>query len=324
MSLILLDFAGPAWHAGAMDLTDLLRLYDMPRDGRIKLYRHSDDLGYLQMLRREGKLNEYQALQSRKLFECDRVGVFLGLPQNRGLFAGWYDVEGVEELPDAQLEEQAQASDWWSDPRYCPPRLRGRANPWWHGSRYRYDLRPVPDMAELADRLVVDFGSFSRASARWLGSFERLPVVEIRAPGRREAFPGFDQVRLTYPELCTLVAHPDANPDWQHALGSVAGIYAICVTAEDPAGTLDGRRLYIGSASGRQNLWQRWSDYAASGHGGNKLLRELLERRPELRETLQFSILQTAPLTMSPAQILRLEQDYKQKLGTIRFGLNAN
>ena len=51
------------------------------------------------------------------------------------------------------------------------------------------------------------------------------------------------------------------------ALASVVGIYLI-------TDTRDGRQ-YVGKADGADNIQQRWSAYAANGHGGNVKLRNL-------------------------------------------------
>jgi hypothetical protein len=65
---------------------------------------------------------------------------------------------------------------------------------------------------------------------------------------------------------------------WKASLAHWHGIYYIFDTS-------DGKGD-IGSAYGQENIAQRWLEYAASGHGGNALLRK---RDPQ---DFQFSILQ--------------------------------
>ena len=78
------------------------------------------------------------------------------------------------------------------------------------------------------------------------------------------------------------------------------------------------RRGYVGSAYGSDNLLGRWRNYAASGHGGNKLLRK---RDPN---TFRFSILQRVDPDMDTDQIIQLENTWKDRLHTREFGLNVN
>jgi excinuclease UvrABC nuclease subunit len=54
---------------------------------------------------------------------------------------------------------------------------------------------------------------------------------------------------------------------WRTALSSVLGIYLI-------TDTLDGRQ-YVGKADGAESIRQRWSVYAANGHGNNVELKNI-------------------------------------------------
>ena len=286
-----------------MDFRDLLQLYDVPQNGQIKLYRHAGDAELLQSLYFAGKLEDYQSRHNTKILECDLVGFFLGLPQNRGLFTGFYEPKGRKHCPNHR--ELAAASD----------------EPWWKFGTYQYDLQFTEYLSSLRDRLVIDFGPPVRSANRWLEKIGELPVVEIRSLGRADAFPGYSSVRLPFRQLRHILSNPNANPDWHNALSSVSGIYAILVKHKLPHWN---GHLYIGSATGGDNIWQRFSQYAATGHGGNKHLIEILEKHPDAEENFQFSILQTMPTTANRDDVLAVEAEYKLKLGTREFGLNAN
>lgn len=81
---------------------------------------------------------------------------------------------------------------------------------------------------------------------------------------------------------------------------------------------LDGKS-YVGSAAGGDNILGRWNNYAASGHGGNKLLKK---RNPT---TFRFSILQRVSPDMSPKDANQIETTWKKRLHTqAPFGLNEN
>ena len=113
-----------------------------------------------------------------------------------------------------------------------------------------------------------------------------------------------------------LFKNEGAHPDWRVPLSAVKGIYLILDETEG--------RQYVGSAYGEEGIWGRWREYAVSKHGGNKLLRELVEREPGVYpKQFRFSVLQTLPKTMTKDEVIRRETLYKDKLGT-RAGLNRN
>jgi hypothetical protein len=100
-------------------------------------------------------------------------------------------------------------------------------------------------------------------------------------------------------------------PRWKSALPQWRGIYYIFDTS-------DGKG-YVGSAYGEANLFGRWLNYAARGHGGNKLLKQ---RHPR---NFRFSILQRVSPDMNATDLIRLEVSWKERLHTRQpFGLNDN
>ena len=76
---------------------------------------------------------------------------------------------------------------------------------------------------------------------------------------------------------------------------------------------------YAGSAAGSDNLLGRWLDYAATGNGGNRLLRG---RDPE---GFVFGILQRVSPDLPSEEIVAIENTWKERLQTrAPFGLNDN
>jgi hypothetical protein len=71
--------------------------------------------------------------------------------------------------------------------------------------------------------------------------------------------PDWREIELEWEELGVL------SPRWKSKLTEWRGIYYIFDTS-------DGKG-YVGSAYGVDNLLGRWLHYAASGHGGNSLVR---------------------------------------------------
>ena len=180
---------------------------------------------------------------------------------------------------------------------------------------FHYDLERVTEFEGLVDRLVVDWGGNAISWHQW---YDRQPkeVIELLPQGYIGGFPGLLNFVLAYNELKQLINNPEANYDWQNHLSAVNGVYMI----------LDGNTgmQYIGSANGQNGIWQRWSDYAVSGHGGNKELISLHSNEPDYYCHFRFSVLQTLPSNITQREIIAVEALYKEKFGSRAHGLNRN
>ena len=100
-------------------------------------------------------------------------------------------------------------------------------------------------------------------------------------------------------------------------LSATKGVYLI-------SDTKTGKQ-YVGSAYGVDGIWGRWSDYVnTNGHGGNKLLKELVSSDKDYANNFRFSILMLLPSSVTDKEAIEKEQLFKKKLGTYAFGLNKN
>lgn len=234
----------------------------------------------------DGTFNEGQSEQNKKNFECKQVLALINLHNSeRWLFAGVYNVNGC-----SPLEE----TDW---------------------SGFRYDLILDPRVEHLVGRVIVDFTKTFRASylvgSRWEN--ELLVAEILREKLAVEEFPGYKSVRIEHDTLTTIVRQGHSN--WRTALRHVAGIYLIM-------DTYTGYQ-YIGSASGQNGIWQRWSDYAENGHGGNKELKKLIrDNGITYASNFQYSILETIDLNGDEDYIRQRESFWQETLMTREFGLN--
>lgn len=132
------------------------------------------------------------------------------------------------------------------------------------GALRTFDLVASERLADLRNRLVI--GWRSPRTWRLNGSTAAgYPVMEI-ADAQPVLFPGFDRLVLDRAQL-QAVMREHRYAAWRTALSSVVGIYLI-------TDTRDGRQ-YIGKADGAESIRQRWSAYAANGHGGNVELRKV-------------------------------------------------
>jgi hypothetical protein len=97
---------------------------------------------------------------------------------------------------------------------------------------------------------------------------------------------------------------------WREALSSVGGVYLL--TSPETG------KQYVGSAQGSGGFWARWEDYVASGHGGNRRMQEVPVA------DYQVTVLEVASSSAGAEVLLQMENRWKRKLLSRKFGLNAN
>jgi hypothetical protein len=233
-----------------------------------------------------GNFDKWQPWQTKRNFERKYVIALIALPaSNQWLFAGLYTSHG---------------SEWKKE----------------HKLHY-YKLSPSVSCSKFEGRLVVTFSRTGRQSylnaENWASE---IAVAELKAEKMSIAeFPGYRNINLSKGELETIMRQ--CLESWRTALSNVAGVYVISDTASG--------KLYVGSATGEGGLWQRWSQYAATGHGGNKELRELLrETGAKSAENFRFAVLEIADIHSSEREVLQRELHWKEVLLTRQHGYNAN
>jgi hypothetical protein len=236
-----------------------------------------------------GRWDEWQRWQTGPNFERPYVVSLVqdGLP-TRWLFAGLFRSHGAQERPGARK-----------------PLLY-------------YDLERLASADEWVGRLYLTSPYKSRWSylkgetiAHNLVISELLP--EPRSIGQ---FPGYKHLDLPKAQL-DLVVRQNLE-SWRAALASVKGIYLISDTAKG--------KLYVGKADGADGIWGRWCAYAATGHGGNKALRDEfgLDGSEERLAALRFSILEIADLHATRDEVLAREAHWKTVLLSKQHGHNRN
>ena len=100
-------------------------------------------------------------------------------------------------------------------------------------------------------------------------------------------------------------------------MSAVAGVYLITDTSTG--------KLYVGSATGDGGIWARWSQYAATGHGGNKELKKLLKSEgADYARHFQYAVLEIADTHASAEEVIRREAHWKRVLGSREHGYNNN
>ena len=182
-----------------------------------------------------------------------------------------------------------------------------------------YDADEVREYEQYFGRLVVEYHNPCRTMGReYENVMDELEVVQIlNEQYTGNEFPGYENVRLSYPLLKNIVDRQ--LPGWVDALRNQKAVYLITDTKTG--------KMYVGSATSQTGmLLQRWSSYAADGHGGNIELRELVKQQglDYVKENFQYSILENYNARMDDGYILKRESWWKETLCTRTHGYNKN
>lgn len=164
-------------------------------------------------------------------------------------------------------------------------------------------------------QFILNAKAICDAAASWAdgGAFSVSAVREKKLSV--EEFPGFNSVCVSFQKLQIIIEQQIQS--WYGALSNIKGVYLI---ADTKAG-----KLYVGSATGDSGIWQRWSSYVTSGHGGNKELRALFKSKPtDYCSHFQYSILEIADSHASDDYILKRESYWKDVLMSRVHGYNSN
>src|SRR5580692_6699558 len=154
-----------------------------------------------------------------------------------------------------------------------------------------------------------------KASSSWAGRRLSGPGGAARIVTKCPSLLSWKTVRLT--QRCrngTKFPSPGSNLGSSRRGGGLPSLNGVeSITIFD---TSDGKG-YVGSAYGDSNLLGRWLEYAASGHGGNRLLQQRDPRQ------FRFTILQRVSPDERDDDVIRLEGTWKQRLHTRPpYGLN--
>ncbi len=234
-----------------------------------------------------GKFDEQQQWQTKQNFEREFVLSLIKLPgHSKWLFVGMFDSE----------------SSVWHEDDKC----------------YQYTLSRRAGLKELEGRLIVRYEREGRQSYRYAETLvDALTISEYRPEKMTiEEFPGYSWAMLSKRALDIVVQQEIAS--WKAALSNVAGVYVIADRATG--------KQYVGSATGDGGIWGRWCTYSATGHGGDKKLRQLLEVKGSdyVAKNFQFGILEIADTNASDDDVLKRESRWKELLLTREHGYNAN
>lgn len=224
------------------------------------------------------------------------VASFIGLEPVTATFAGIYRIRGWQELDfkgyqtfPGNVELEALG-------------MSGRSADM--GSCLAFELEALEHYSRWIGGLTIEWPKPYQQWWRWAARGQ-FPVQTIEAESRFvRGMPDWRDLVLGWNELRCLPS------SWQSTLAQWRGIYLIHDS--------ERRCGYVGSAGGSENILGRWLGYAVTGHGGN---RELRRSNPD---SLRFSILERTSPDLDQAELVALENSWKERLHTRQFGLNAN
>ena len=235
----------------------------------------------------DGRFKEWQEYQNRRNFQSDTVLALIHRHGDRWLFAGAWNILGV-------TEHSSPEKTW-----------------------FEYSTSEIDGLDHLSGRVEITFARSFRASYLQGDRYKDQLIVSQIFEDKLSMgdFPGYSSVLIRFDQLRHIVKRDLSG--WRAALKSVAGVYLITDTS---CGC-----LYVGSASGVEGIWGRWSAYAASGHGGNRDLRAVLQKEGACHaDHFQFSILEICDVMATSDEVLARESHWKQVLRSREFGYNAN
>jgi len=293
-----------------MNLNDLLRGKDIDPQ-RVFVLRHRPSEPQLNKVlpwlaaEKPDVFNAYQQTQGEKLERAMQsmahtgyIASFIGREAGKALFVGLYSIGESQPLT---------YDEYWRIAAHRELKVFGmrgfsgeeRSSILW------FDLALTDFYARWRGKLIVGWAPPERSWWRRAHRNEMPIHAVLENSALDAAMPDWDAINLTWDELRVLPTH------WQDVLSQWRGIYYIFDTS-------DGKG-YVGAAYGENNLLGRWRNYAAYGHGGNRLLRQ---RDPK---KFRFTILQRVSPDMDANDVVRLESSWKQRLHTREpHGLNDN
>lgn len=228
----------------------------------------------------------YQSRQSSfraKTFgSAEFWAVFVRTPASETLFAGLYRV-GLSRP---------------GDPLAACVSVKGAVE----GDNYVvFDLTKSDHLAEFEGVLTIEWGAGALAWVQYAHKHDKT-VRELRREFREEAFPGY----LRFMRLLSEIESMPRN--WVERLSEVKGIYVLTSVAT--------KELYVGSATGDGDFYERWLQHAARGGDAIKF-------RSRTPSDYQTAILEVAGSNASENDIVRAEHLWMAKLRTNEMGLNG-
>jgi len=277
--------------------------FDNANESRIKLVRHSSDVQPDSFIYNKYKGSVY------KLYRTDYT-----------LFKEWQSeqsdskMKNVDYLVVFLAEEGCECRFIGVYRNYGPKRATGNGVS-------EYAIEEVEGFEGLKDKVVIDWG---KGTLSWMQNWQSTKNVrridQVNTGDDIPYFIRYEDVILSFSQLQKVVE----DKEWKSKLESLNCVYMILdkETGKEYVGV-----TYKDMKPGIKNgILGRWTEYAKTGHGNNKLLVALLEEKgiSYADQNFQWTILETLPLNVTPKVAIDRESLYKKKFGTREHGYNEN
>ena len=277
--------------------------FDNVNESRIKLVRHSSDVQPDSFIYNKYKGSVY------KLYRTDYA-----------LFKEWQSeqsdskMKNVDYLVVFLAEEGCECRFIGVYRNYGPKRATGNGVS-------EYAIEEVKGFEGLKDKVVIDWG---KGTLSWMQNWQSTKNVrridQVNTGDDIPYFIRYEDVILSFSQLQKVVE----DKEWKSKLESLNCVYMILdkETGKQYVGV-----TYKDMKPGIKNgILGRWTEYAKTGHGNNKLLVALLAEKgiSYADQNFQWTILETLPLNVTPKVAIDRESLYKKKFGTREHGYNEN
>lgn len=277
--------------------------FDNANESRIKLVRHSSDVQPDSFIYNKYKGSVY------KLYRTDYA-----------LFKEWQSeqsdskMKNVDYLVVFLAEEGCECRFIGVYRNYGPKRATGNGVS-------EYAIEEVEGFEGLKDKVVIDWG---KGTLSWMQNWQSTKNVrridQVNTGDDIPYFIRYEDVILSFSQLQKVVE----DKEWKSKLESLNCVYMILdkETGKQYVGV-----TYKDMKPGIKNgILGRWTEYAKTGHGNNKLLVALLAEKgiSYAEQNFQWTILETLPLNVTPKVAIDRESLYKKKFGTREHGYNEN
>lgn len=277
--------------------------FDNANESRIKLVRHSSDVLPDSFIYNKYKGSVY------KLYRTDYA-----------LFKEWQSEQSDSKMKNVDYLVVFLAEEGCECRFIGVYRNNGPKRPTCEGFS-EYNLEEVEGFEALKDKVVINWGKGTLSwMQNWQSAKEVRRIEQVNTGDDIPYFIRYEDVILSFSQLQKVVE----DKEWKSKLESLNCVYMILdkETGKQYVGV-----TYKDMKPGIKNgILGRWTEYAKTGHGNNKLLVALLAEKgiSYADQNFQWTILETLPLNVTPKVAIDRESLYKKKFGTREHGYNEN
>lgn len=177
------------------------------------------------------------------------------------------------------------------------------------------DLRHLSEFQFLEEKVIIDW---SKSPLNWYLYYNKERQVLRIEEGLTKSdgtpvFRNYEDIILDFVQLNKVLK----DQDWIKVLKAINCIYLITDKSNG--------KVYVGSTSGKERIFQRWAQYGKDGHGGNVELEKLIKKDSQYHiKNFQWTILETLKSNITQQEAVERENLWKRKMLSLEHGYNNN